>query len=236
MTAVKICGLRTVEHALAAATAGADLLGLVFAASRRQVTIDQAVAIVARLRQHDAGRRVRVVGVFVNEQPMRINTVAEQCGLDYVQLSGDEMPDQARAIQRPIIKALRLNGSANEQAWLDLINNQGSAVASVQRESGSTAHGAGSSVLVAPCPLLIDAHIPGSYGGTGALADWEHAARLAREQALILAGGLTHSNVAAAILQVRPWGVDVSSGVETNGIKDVAKIGSFIRAVRAVLY
>ena len=80
--------------------------------------------------------------------------------------------------------------------------------------------------------LLVDAHVPGSYGGAGVLADWGRAAELARRRSIMLAGGLTPENVDAAIRQVRPWGVDVSSGVETNGLKDVAKIRAFVAAAR----
>lgn len=206
------------EHACAAAAAGADWIGLVFAPSRRQVTPEQASTIVWALRQHHAGPHVAVAGLFVNEQPSHINAIAHQCGLDYVQLAGDETPDKAAQMEVPVLKTVRLDGSQGEQAWLAHAarNNQ---------EPG---------VTFAPCPLIVDAHVPGSYGGTGTLADWSRAADLARTYPLMLAGGLNPTNVAQAIKQVRPWGVDVSSGVERDGTKDVHLIESFIRAVHSV--
>ncbi len=209
MTLVKICGLRTIEQALAAADAGADMLGLVFAVSRRQVSPEQAALIVEAVRAMPHAQRVTVVGLFVNETPERMQAIVHQCGLDAIQLSGDE--PSTMAAQLPGIaqfKAIRLDGAPSEAGWLD-------------------AH---------PAPnvhLLVDAHVPGSYGGAGVLADWHRATELARRRSIVLAGGLTPENVDAAIRQVHPWGVDVSSGVETNGVKDVAKIRAFVAAVRA---
>lgn len=233
MTAVKICGICTIEHALAAAAAGADFVGLVFAPSRRQITLEQAATIAGGLRRHAEGQRVRLVGLFVNERVEQINAVIEHCDLDYIQLSGDETPQQARGIARPVIKSLRLAGTPEEAAWLALFEQRQARSAHQQDVVNYHSH-AHDNLLTAPCPLLVDAHVPGTYGGTGILANWEHAGALARRQALILAGGLTPANVAAAIAQVRPWGVDVSSGVETNGVKDSAKIHAFIAAVRTM--
>jgi phosphoribosylanthranilate isomerase len=218
MTAIKICGLSTIEHALAAATAGAHLIGLVFVpASRRAVTLDQAAAITAALRQQPATQQPRIVGLFVNESPATINHVAASCGLDYVQLSGDETPQQMLGLRYPLLKALRLNGQPAEADWLTLLQ----------------ADAAQADLPLAPCPLLVDAHVSGSYGGTGQLADWQQAAAYARQQPLMLAGGLSPDNVADAIAQVRPWGVDVSSGVEHNRRKDPARIAAFVQAARS---
>ena len=207
MTIVKICGLRTIEHALVALEAGADLLGFIFAPARRQVSPAEVMAIGAAVRAAPGGERVGLVGVFANEAPERIAATAAQCGLDAIQLSGDE--DQRLLRELPagpaIIKAVRLAGAAGEQGWLDAQGPR----------------------------LLVDAHVPGTYGGAGVVADWGRAAELARRRPIILAGGLTPSNVATAIGQVRPWGVDISSGVETDGVKDSAKIRAFVAAVRA---
>jgi phosphoribosylanthranilate isomerase len=207
MTVVKICGLRTLEHALAALEAGADLLGFIFAPSRRQVSPDEVVAIGAAVRGAPGGDRVGLVGVFVNEAPERMAATAAECGLDAIQLSGDEDQGVLRELPpgRAIIKAVRMAGADAEQSWLG-------------------AEGA---------RLLVDAHVPGAYGGAGVVADWARAAELACRRPIILAGGLTPGNVAAAIGQVRPWGVDVSSGVETDGVKDSARIRAFVAAVRA---
>jgi phosphoribosylanthranilate isomerase len=207
MTIVKICGLRTVEHALVALEAGANLLGFIFVPARRQVSPAEVAAIGAAVRAASGGDRVSLVGVFANETPARMAAIAAQCGLDALQLSGDEDPRVIGALPpgRAIIKAIRLTGSDAEQRWLD-------------------AEGA---------RLLVDAHVPGTYGGAGVVADWGRAAELARSRSIVLAGGLTSDNVGAAIDQVRPWGVDVSSGVEIEGIKDSARIRAFVAAVRA---
>jgi len=209
MTLVKICGLRTIEHALVAADAGANMLGLVFAASRRQVGPEQAAMIAAAVRARPHAQRVSIVGLFVNEAPERILAIAHQCGLDAIQLSGDETSEVAEHLPNiALLKTIRLDGAASEAGWLDA------------RRTPSVR-------------LLVDAHVPGSYGGSGVLADWNHAARLARQHSIILAGGLTPENVGAAMRQVRPWGVDVSSGIETDGVKDAAKIRAFVGAARA---
>jgi phosphoribosylanthranilate isomerase len=209
MTLIKICGLRTIEHALAAADAGADMLGLNFAASRRQISPEQAAAIAAAVRAKLHTQQVSIVGLFVNEAPERILAIAHQCGLDAIQLSGDETCEVTSCLPGiALLKAIRLAGAPNEDGWLQ----------------------------APPAPnvrLLVDAHAPGSYGGSGMLANWNRAAELASQRPIMLAGGLTPENVAVAIQQVRPWGVDVSSGVETDGIKDVAKIRAFVAAARA---
>jgi phosphoribosylanthranilate isomerase len=217
MTVVKICGLRTTEHACTAAEAGADLIGFVFAASRRRIAPEQAASIIAAVRQHPQGQRAGVVGLFVNEQPAYMNAVIERCNLDYVQLSGDETPEHVAGVCRPVIKVLRLTGDPQEHAWLALAQQQ---------------HTAAASVRLAWCPFIVDAHVAGSYGGSGTLADWQRAAHLAQHHPLLLAGGLTPANVAAAMQQVQPWGVDVSSGVERDGVKEPALMKRFIHAVR----
>ncbi|MBX0327281.1 phosphoribosylanthranilate isomerase [Oscillochloris sp. ZM17-4] len=199
---IKICGLRTAEHAIVAADAGADMIGLVFAPSRRQVSVEQAVAIVAALRRIPPPHP-KIVGLFVNTPPAAVNATADAVGLDLVQLSGDESLADAAGVSRPILKSIRMDGSEREAAWV----------------------GAG-------VRLLVDAHVAGAYGGTGARADWAAAAELSRRAPIMLAGGLDPASVAAAIAQVRPWGVDVSSGVEEDGDKSAAKIRAFIAAAR----
>ncbi len=206
---VKICGIRTPAAALAAADAGADLLGLVFAPSKRQIRIEVAREIVTALRSAPRGQDVTVVGVFVDEMPERIAEIAACIGLDWVQLSGHEPPQTAAALDLPSIKALRFDGDPSEQAWL---------------ERDETCEAA---------PILVDAHVPGSFGGAGVVADWQAAERLAAARPVLLAGGLTPENVATAIAAVRPWGVDVSSGVESDGVKDLAKIRAFVEAAKA---
>lgn len=209
--AVKICGIMQPEHAAAAVQTCADLIGLVFAPSRRRVTSEQAriIADAARAAAQERGRAVGVAGVFVNEQPATINALAGEVGLDYAQLCGHETPDDAAALLLPIVKVVRFDGHPSEAAWL------------ADREMRST-------------PLLVDASVPNSFGGAGVQADWQAAADLSRRRVVWLAGGLTPDNVAAAVAIVQPAVVDVSSGVETDGVKDLAKITAFIQAAKQV--
>lgn len=202
MVKVKICGITCVEDALHAAACGADALGLVFyAKSPRVVSRERARQIVAVLPP-----LVTTVGLFVNEAPGTIREVVDYCGLDLIQLHGDELPEQCLYPPRRVLKALRIKG---EQSLVGLDAYHVSA-------------------------LLLDAWRPDSYGGTGALCDWQLAARVARERRVLLAGGLTAENVDEAIRLVRPYGVDVSSGVEcAPGRKDPERVEAFIRNARA---
>lgn len=215
---VKICGIRTPAQALTAARAGADMIGFVFAPSRRQLSPEKAADIVSALREDGVGQQARLVGVFLHEQIEQINAVAAMCGLDYVQVHGESRPEDFHSIRYPLMKSLGLVGAPDEHIWLTL-----------------TASPEQSGITFAPCPLHIDAQVVGASGGTGMLANWSRAAELARHQRLMLAGGLTPDNVAAAIAQVRPWGVDVSSGVERDGTKDDTLIEQFIQAARSVV-
>ncbi len=187
------------------------MLGFVFAQSRRQITPGQASSIVAGLHAARGNKPLpQLVGLFVNEPVTRLNAILGETGLNAAQLSGDESADVIPQIHATrLMKAVRISGDEYERPWLEPDTQP--------------------RVL-----LLVDAHVPGVYGGTGVIADWERAAMLARQRPIMLAGGLTPENVAEAIRQVRPWGVDVSSGVETAGVKDTAKIHAFIAAVRAV--
>lgn len=208
MTIVKICGMRTAEHALAAAATRADMLGFILAPSRRQITPAEARAIGQAVRAAHGEQAPQLVGVVVNETAARIRAIAAECALDAVQLSGDEPPALAGELaDMTLIKAIRFDGSAAEQGWL----------------AESWPH----------VRLLVDAHTPGTYGGAGVMADWEQSAALAKQRPILLAGGLSPDNVGLAIAHVRPWGVDVSSGVETAGVKDSAKIRAFVAAARA---
>lgn len=211
-TRIKICGLKEKEHALAAVSAGADFIGLVFAPSPRQITVSRAYEIASAVKQ--SSRRVQVVGVFVDTPASAVNQVADSCGLDWVQLSGDETWAHCRQIKRPIIKAIRVGKGQLRQKASQILSNGG-------RELSHHQH-----------LFLLDSEVKGKYGGTGSTFDWRLAQPLAEEFQIIIAGGLTPDNVAQAVKLVAPWGVDVSSGVETEGVKDVAKIKTFIDAVR----
>ena len=202
----KVCGITRPEDAACAVEAGADAVGFVFwPGSPRAVAIDAAARIAGGLTGD-----VSKVGVFVDPGIEELLEACERCALDFVQLSGDESPEACAAAPRPAWKALRLAPGTSSRVA------EQSAAAYPERT------------------LVVDAGVPGAYGGTGERADWEVAAALAAHRRVLLAGGLRGDNVAAAVEQVRPWGVDVSSGVESApGIKDPHKLTAFGRALEA---
>lgn len=211
---VKICGLREPEHAAAAAVAGADLLGFVFAPARRRVTPEQARRCIAAARDAvGPERRLFAVGVFVNASGGEIAEAARVAGLDLVQLHGDEPPGFSGGLPVPAVKALKPSPSAMVEE----------AIGAARAQMAATRP---------PLALLIDGHHPTSAGGSGVRADWAVATRLATGVPMILAGGLNPENVAEAIRTVRPLGVDVSSGVERDGVKDAGLIAAFVDAAR----
>lgn len=211
MTQVKICGIRDKVHALAATEAGADFIGLVFAPSRRQVSTSEARQIVDAMRK--SGCVVKTVGVFVNTPASQVNAIADLCHLDWVQLSGDETWEYCLKVNRPIIKAARLGERSSDDICTELA--LGAKMLSTQVFVG-----------------LLDSKVEGRYGGTGITFDWGLAQLVATRFPVMMAGGLTPENVAEAIQMVAPWGVDVSSGVEIEGVKDIARIRAFIEAAR----
>lgn len=217
MTKIKICGVRQAEHALAAAQAGADYIGAIFAPmSSRRVTPAQAKAVAEALRSHgEGGSRPLLVGVFVNESPAEMNRLADFCCLDLVQLSGDEPWEVCHRLTRPAIKALRVRP---DRAVAEVVTELGRELPGVHRLGGL---------------CLLEGQVEGRYGGTGQRMDWELAAATAVYFPFLLSGGLNPDNVGDAVRRVRPWGVDVSSGVETDGLKDPHKIRAFIRTVKS---
>lgn len=199
---VKICGITNPEDARHAVLCGADALGFVFyPGSPRFIEPDLAREIIAGLPP-----LLTAVGLFVNEAPTRIRELVDFCGLDTVQLHGDEQPDQCHYPSCRVIKAVRLQKQM-----------ENSDVFSEYQVSA----------------LLLDAYVPGQFGGTGHHCDWGQAALVAARFRVILAGGLNPENVAEAVRQVRPYGVDVASGVEQKpGRKDPDKVARFIRATK----
>ena len=212
MTRIKICGIKNEEQAIAAAKAGTDFIGLVFAPSPRQVTPDTAEKIVAVLKKSKAA--TEAVGVFVNTPAGEVKRIADACRLDWVQLSGDESWTYCRELDRPIFKVIRISrNNPPGQVGKDL--DYGAKLLNGQKHI-----------------FLLDANAGEKYGGTGQAFDWDLARPIARQFPVIVAGGLTPANVARAIKTISPWGVDVSTGVETRGIKDMEKIRKFVGAVR----
>ncbi|MCX7691596.1 phosphoribosylanthranilate isomerase [Thermoflexus sp.] len=212
---VKICGITTLEDARIAVAAGADALGFVFyPKSPRFISPEQAAAIAAALRREAPW--VRQVGVFVNEPVHRVREWMEAIGLDWAQLHGDEPPEAVAALADRAYKVLRLRPPASEGRLEDPPDPE---PYRGQLPDGPT--------------LGVDAWHPAAYGGTGWRADWEIAATWARIHRLLLGGGLSPENIVEAILRVRPWGVDVSSGVEREpGRKDAGKVQAFIARAR----
>lgn len=245
MTRVKICGLTNFDDALVAVDAGADLLGFIFyEPSPRYVSPDVVKEIVASIRSQVASGRGQVaseaddasdithhsslithhpsplfIGVFVNSPPEHVAHVLNYCWLDAVQLHGDESPEFAARFKGRAFKALRPKSSAEAGALVQKFTQ----------------------LPVTDCQppflprLLLDAYHPTLYGGTGHVTDWSMATAIARQHPILLAGSLTPDNVLQAIKTVRPWGVDVSSGVEARkGEKDYVKLKDFVRIAKSV--
>jgi phosphoribosylanthranilate isomerase len=204
---IKICGITSVEDAEVVVAAGADALGFVlYGKSPRVVEPSVVRRIVAGLPPF-----VLPVGVFVNEDAATVRALMDECGLALAQLHGDEPASYCHNLGRPALKALRLK-------------DRGTFLALAEFQGRANVRG-----------FVIDAFSEQSYGGTGQTVDWTLAAEAARSAPILLAGGLTPANVADAIRQVRPYGVDVSTGVEERpGKKDPAKVKAFIDAARLV--
>jgi len=199
---VKVCGMTQWEDAEYAVEQGADAVGFIFyKKSPRSVTMKEAREIILKLPPF-----VDTVGVFVNESPDRVNKIADYCGLDLVQLHGEESPAFCRKIHRRVIKAFRVAG-----------------LQSIKQMEKYSVSG-----------FLLDTFCDDLHGGTGKTFDWNLALPAKKMGPVILAGGLTPRNVAQAVRQVRPYGVDVCSGVEkTPGIKDPEKVRAFLKNIRS---
>ena len=215
MTLFKICGLRDVGHAVVARDAGADLLGFVFVPGvRRQLATEQARDIIDDFRSRPAADGTpRLVGLFANQPLSDVNRIIAECGLDMAQLCGDEPPDYWRQVDAQVVRQVRIDDSAPHALAV---------VTALRRVDEAASEG---------CIPLLDKQEAGQLGGTGRTFDWSIAREVADRYDVLLAGGLTPRNVGDAIAAVSPWGVDVSSGVETDGVKDAAKIVEFARAV-----
>lgn len=220
----KICGIQRTEDAITAAEAGADFIGLVFVPERRRrLEVVAAAEIVSELRTL-VPEPPRVVGLFADQPLDKVVETIKSCSLDLAQLCGRESPDYCREVTAQtgaeIIKVLHV---------------------SVPETVGDTGNGGDVGVRMAPylkagCYITLDRLVEGLQGGTGQSFDWEVAAQLSRRGfEFLLAGGLTPENVTQAVKQVNPWGVDVSSGVETGGRQDEGKIRAFIRNARAAV-
>ena len=182
MTKVKICGITEVAYAQAAIGAGADLIGVVFAPSPRQVTHEKAREIATAVKEHN----LPTVGVFVNMPTATVNAVAADCGLDWVQLSGDENWEYCQQIEKPIIKTLHISPEWDEEELLTHLED-------------------GQQVLDSRSPLyLLDTWLEQKYGGTGKVFAWEIARRAVAKYPVIIAGGIHPGNVGEVVANLRP--------------------------------
>ena len=220
---VKMCGISKVETIPAVVEAQPDYMGLVFAPSKRQVTVDQAKILVSELHKQYANRYnrdviqwsndvvqefIKTVGVFVNETLDNLVTIVKETNLDVVQLHGDEDEAFIQSLKErtnvEVWKAVQIRSAADAEAWIDSSADM----------------------------LLFDAYHKDERGGTGEIFDWSCLDEF--ERPFMLAGGIDSTNVARAIRTVRPYGIDISSGIETNGVKDDEKIKAFTNIVRTI--
>ncbi len=204
---IKICGITSEQDAHKSVALGADALGFVFYdQSPRHIEPPAARRIIQTLPPF-----VLAVGVFVNQPLETVRRIVDDCGLALAQIHGDETPAYCESLDRPVLRAIRLK---DRRSFLSLAEYKGRAGVR---------------------GFVVDAFSPNSYGGTGQTVDWALAGEAAKAAPVLLAGGLTPHNVREAIEQVRPYGVDVSSGVEASpGRKDPEKLATFIQAVRLV--
>ncbi len=201
MTKVKICGIRNLQDAIFAVDYGADAIGFVFAKSIRKVSKEKARTIVRKLPPF-----VTTVGLFVNETAEDMEATCRFCGLDAIQLHGNEPPDIINKLKDfKIIKAFRIQNEKD--------------ISPIRKYK--------------PNAILLDGYSENKMGGTGTTFDWKIVKKISTPIPIIVAGGLTHLNVSRAIKIVKPYGVDVSSGVETKpGQKDKRLIKKFIDTVK----
>ncbi|QSZ28218.1 phosphoribosylanthranilate isomerase [Aceticella autotrophica] len=202
MVKIKICGIRRIEDIEYLNILKPDYAGFVFAKSKRQVNIETAKALIEKL-----DKKIKTVGVFVNEDRNDVLNKANRLNLDVLQFHGDETPEYTDNFKGFIVwKAIRVKDIRD----LELIKQY-----SVDG-------------------ILLDSKIEGSFGGTGIPFDWNILNNVRMDKQLILAGGLNSDNILKAIEIVKPDIVDISSSVETEGYKDYKKMKEFIEKVREI--
>ncbi len=215
MTEFKICGLRDVNHVLAAADAGASFLGFNFVPGvRRQISEQHAKAIIEEYRSIRGPSGPRLVGLFANQPLEDVNRIISECNLDFAQLCGDEPPEYWDNVDAWVIKQIKVREEGpREKVIAEVVYEIEKVVSRMHMP-------------------LLDKYESGALGGTGRSFDWNIASKIAEQYEILVAGGLTPENVGEAIRTSNPWAVDVSSGVETDGAKDLDKISAFANAVR----
>lgn len=215
MTHVKMCGFQTADALIAAIDAGVDAVGLVFVPSaRRCLSLADAKELLNEVRSQRSGSVPEIVGLFADQTVEDVKRHIEELGLDAAQLCGAEDVGYASQLGVPIYRVIGIDPGVP-------ISAQMARVMVLQHRHSLAGH-----------RIVLDTKVAGEYGGTGRISDWEFASELARGLDLVLAGGLNPENVGEAVRQVKPWGVDTSSGIETDGAKDPARIRAFMDAVR----
>ena len=213
MTKIKICGLKNKTDAIFAASLGVDYLGMVFVENvKRKVTFDQAKDIVNSLSE--IKNKPKLVGLFADQTLDYVKNTFNKFSLDYVQLCGDENFHYLSDLNLPFIKQIKISENIkliNVFNWIEKIQSIGGLIS-------------------------IDSYMEGHYGGSGKLINLSNAKKIIQKYNVLLAGGLNTENIQKITEDLTPWGVDVSSGVEFNGIKDKDMIESFILSVQGVKY
>lgn len=205
------------EHILAAAEAGADFVGLNFVPGvRRRLSEDKVKTLVKEYRTKNSSGP-KLVGIFVDQPIEEVNRILDECELDIAQLSGHESLDYCSLVRRTVIKAVHVPIGQPEEKVLNYLDP----IVSKLNEMD-----------IMP---LLHPDVGTDLGGTGRSFDWSIASVLAKRYPIILAGGLSPENVTRAVGDIRPWGVDVSSGVETDNIKDISKIMEFVSKARGAV-
>lgn len=211
---IKICGIRNLDDALVAAEAGADYIGMVFVPERRRRITPQEGKVIADGVRNSGGNTPRIVGLFADQSVEEVSGIIDYCGLNLVQLCGQETVKYAGELGCDVIKVVHVAESATTE--------DDAGTGARVREFSGLGH-----------LVTLDRLVEGIQGGTGQGFDWGVAVSLSQAgHPFLLAGGLTPENVAEAITTVNPWGVDVSSGVETDGDKDHSKIREFLDNAR----
>jgi phosphoribosylanthranilate isomerase len=205
MIRVKICGITNLEDALLATESGADALGFIFAESPRRISPQEARTII-----HHLPPLIKTVGVFVNEEPARIKEIKATCGLDLIQLHGEESPEICQDLMPYSIKAFRIQNDKDLQK--------------IEKYKGAVR------------AILLDTFQKGKAGGTGQTFDWSLAVKAKETDIpLILAGGLGPENIQKAITIVHPYAVDVNSGIEERpGKKDPVLIKRLMEKIKKI--
>ncbi len=215
-TTVKICGVRSLDDALVAAQAGADYVGMVFVPGRRRRVEPEAARVITDGLRAIGPEGPKSVGLFGDQPLDEVLEIVAVAGLDYAQLCGEEALDYCRAVLKHagVIKVLHVSDDDHPDAVANIADRIDAFIA-------------------AGCTVTLDSQVTGLHGGTGQSFDWRIAGQLAvNGRRFLLAGGLTPANVPEAVAAVHPWGVDVSSGVESDGAKDHAKIRQFVANAR----